>query len=189
MKEARLPDEYLNGNAEAFLEEDFADNALVYASPQLMLFGAREDGWHTDGGASLLHAAVTLFGCRTLKVKLGAASAPTSAESSTPPEGAHISSLQQRPGSFYMGNLCALSHNVVHQDDKEGGLSDGEGGQQVQIAVMLRSDYFRLARARRINSTPSPAEVYRIVNTETAKHLSEYPLYLPDLAAVLAEAR
>ena len=50
MKEARLPDEYLNGNAEAFLEEDFADNALVYASPQLMLFGAREDGWHTDGG-------------------------------------------------------------------------------------------------------------------------------------------
>ena len=41
--------------------EDFADNAFVYATVQLMKIGEREDGWHTDGGASLLHAAVTVF--------------------------------------------------------------------------------------------------------------------------------
>ena len=41
------------------MQEDFADNAFVYASVQLMKIGGREDGWHTDGGASLLHAAVT----------------------------------------------------------------------------------------------------------------------------------
>ena len=40
------------------MQEDFADNAFVYASVQLMKIGGREDGWHTDGGASLLHAAV-----------------------------------------------------------------------------------------------------------------------------------
>ena len=54
---------------------------------------------------------------------------------------------------------------------------------------MLRTDVFRNARARTINSVPGHAELYRVVNTETAKHLAETPLYLPDLDAVIAEAR
>ena len=29
-------------------------------------------------------------------------------------------SFQQRPGSFYVGNLCALSHNVVHGEHAAG---------------------------------------------------------------------
>ena len=53
---------------------------------------------------------------------------------------------------------------------------------------MLPTDVFRGSRARGINSTPSPAELYNIVNEETAKHLAEQPLKLPDLAAVAAEA-
>ena len=64
-----LPPEFLNSNGAAFMEEDFADNAFVYATVQLMKIGEREDGWHTDGGASLLHAAVAVFGSRTLQVK------------------------------------------------------------------------------------------------------------------------
>ena len=31
----------------------------------------REDGWHTDGGASLLHAGLTVFGTRKLLVRMG----------------------------------------------------------------------------------------------------------------------
>ena len=42
---------------------------------------------------------------------------------------------------------------------------------------------------RRIDSTPGPAELFRIVNTETARHLAEQPFPLPDLAAVLAESQ
>ena len=61
-------------------------------------------------------------------------------------------------------------------------------GKQVQIAVMLRSDVFRESRSRTINSTPGPVEVFNIVNRETALHLSEQPLYLPDLGEVLAES-
>ena len=47
-------------------EEEFADNAFVYASAQVLRLGEREDVWHTDGGASLLHAGLTLFGTRSL---------------------------------------------------------------------------------------------------------------------------
>ncbi len=156
------------------MEEDFADNAFVYATVQLMKIGEREDGWHTDGGASLLHAAVTVFGSRTLQVK---------------PEDAGCISLPQRPGSFYVGNLCALSHNVVHGEHAAGSYGGGPPSEQVQIAVMLRTDVFRAARARTINATPGPAELFEIVNSATARHLAEQPLYLPDLAAVIAESR
>ena len=40
------------------MNEDFADNAFVYASIQMMKVGAREDGWHTVGPTS----------CSTVKV-------------------------------------------------------------------------------------------------------------------------
>ena len=121
----------------------------------------------------MLHAALTLFGTRRVDVECG-------------DEG--CISLHQKPGSFYMGNLCALNHNVVHDEYPTGTYGDGPPSQCVQIAVMLRSDVFRAARARTINSTPGPKELFRIVNEETAKHLPEQPLHLPDLAAVLAES-
>ena len=168
-----LPSELLAANGAPFMEEDFADNALVYASVQLMKIGEREDGWHTDGGTSLLHASVTIYGSRTVQVQLE--------------EEAGCISLLQRPGSFYMGNLCALNHNVTHGAHAAGSYGEGPPSDQVQIAVMLRSDVFRAARARKINATPGPVELFRIVNSETAKHLSEQPFHLPDLAAVMAE--
>ena len=168
-----LPSELLAANGAPFMEEDFADNALVYASVQLMKIGEREDGWHTDGGTSLLHASVTIYGSRTVQVQLE--------------EEAGCISLLQRPGSFYIGNLCALNHNVTHGAHAAGSYGEGPPSDQVQIAVMLRSDVFRAARARKINATPGPVELFRIVNSETAKHLSEQPFHLPDLAAVMAE--
>ena len=140
---------------------------------QLFKIGAREDGWHTDDGSSLLHAAVTIFGSRTLLVEV---------------EDAACISVPQRPGSFYIGNLCALNHNVVHGEHAPGSCGEGPPSEQVQIAVMLRSDVFRAARARRINATPGLGELFHIVNSETAKHLAEQPFHLPDLAAVIAES-
>ena len=155
------------------MEEEFGDNAFVYASIQLLRIGARDDGWHIDGGASLLHAALTLFGTRSLRVELNQ------------PE-KHIISLPQRLGSFYVGNLCALRHNVQHHEASEGTFGHGPESEQGQIAVMLRSDFYRQGRARKIDAVPGPAELFRIVNAETAQHLAEKPFPLPDLAAVLA---
>ena len=45
-----MPQEIYEKNGQPILQEDFADNAFAYASIQLMQPGARDDGWHTDGG-------------------------------------------------------------------------------------------------------------------------------------------
>ena len=132
----------------------FADNAFAYASIQLMQPGARDDGWHTDGGCSLLHASVTIFGTRSVEVKV---------------EGQPQVTLVQEPGSFYVGNLSALEHNVRHHEEcnhtfdgaaatakgdgkglasaaAKGGAEDrapaeaAKGNQGLHIAAMIRCD-------------------------------------------------
>ena len=62
-----------------------------------------------------------------------------------------------------------------------------KGDQRLQIAVMIRSDVFRDCRARKINSTPGPVELFRVVNCTVAQHLADVPVALPDLTEVLAE--
>ena len=160
-------------NGRPFLDEDFADNALVYASAQILKVGARDDGWHTDGGASLLHAGLTLFGSRFLDVDVG--------------EGRErCISLLQEQGSFYIGNLCALDHDARHVENPAG--CWGDGPDRLQIAVMFRSDVFRESRARRKDFRPGPSELFNVVNEETAKHLVEEPFFLPVLSEVLEES-
>ena len=176
-------------NGQPILEEDFADNAFAYASIQLMQAGERVDGWHTDGGTSLLHASATLFGTRSVELKV---------------EGKPQVTLDQEPGSFYVGNLAALEHNVRHHVECKhtfnaaaatakvdrndfASAASAKGDQRLQIAVMLRSDVFRDCRARKSNATPGPAEFYRVVNYAVAQHLADVPVALPDLTEVLAE--
>ena len=197
-----MPATIYQKNGVPILQEEFADNAFAYVSIQLMQPGAREDGWHTDGGCSLLHASVTLFGTRSVEVKVIAKPQVT---------------LDQEPGSFYVGNLSALEHNVRHHEEcnhtfdgaaatakgdgkdlasaaaAKGGAEDrapaeaAKGNQGLQIAAMIRCDVFRECRARTINSTPGPVEFFRVVNRTVAEHLADVPVALPDLTEVLAE--
>ena len=184
-----MPAAIYQGNGQPILKEDFADNAFAYVSIQLMEPGARDDGWHTDGGCSLLHGSVTLFGTRSVEVKV---------------EGKPQVTLHQEPGSFYVANMSALEHNVRHHGeckhtfDRAAGTANGDaegpapaetakGDQRLQIAVMIRSDVFRDVRARKINSTPGPAEFFRVVNYTVAQHLADVSVALPDLTEVLAE--
>ena len=51
-------------NASPFVKEELSDNAFAHASVQVCRVRKRDDGWHTDGGASLLHAGLTIFGSR-----------------------------------------------------------------------------------------------------------------------------
>ena len=132
-------------------------------------------------------------------------------------EGQPQVTLDQEPGSFYVGNLAALEHNVRHHDDckqtfdgaaataevdredfvsaasaegdgeNDSSAATAEGDQRLQIAVMIRCDVFRECRARRINSTPGPAELFRIVNYAAARHLADVPVALPDMTEVLVE--
>jgi hypothetical protein len=175
IRRRRLPSEVLGPNGCEFMEEDFEDNAFVYVSVALLKICEREEGWHSDGGDSLLQAAVTVFGSRTLQVE-------------TMRHDGSCISLPQRPGSFYIGNLCVVNHNVVHGEHSAGSYGDREPSQQVQIVVTLRSDVSRLAGVRPMIALPEQ-RLKRIVNNEIAKHLAEQPFYLPDLAAVIAESR
>ena len=111
-----------------------------------------------------LVAPRTVFGSRQVQVKL---------------EDGRCISLQQRPAT---SGLCAQ-----HSEHPVG--CYGELSEQVQIAVMLRCDVFRVARARKKNCTPGLVELHRNMNDEVAKHLAEQPLRLPDFVGVLAEAR
>ena len=77
---------------------------------------------------------------------------------------------------------------MIHSASAPGSLGPEENPEeQVEIAVMVRSDYFRKARARRINACPGPNKLFRVVNEVTARHLAEVPFPLPDLAAVVRE--
>ena len=180
-----MPETIYQKNGQPIMQEDFADNAFAYASIQLMETGVRGDGWHTDGGCSLLHASVTLFGTRFVELKV---------------EGKPQVTLDQKPGSFYVGNLSALEHNVRHHEEckhtfesaatAKGDAEDpelAEGDPRLQIAVMIRCDVFRDCRARKINSTPGPKEFFRVVNYTVAQHLADVRVAHPDLTEVLAE--
>ena len=172
-----MPAEFLEANGKPFLEECFTDNAFTYLSGQVMKPGERAEAWHTDGGASVIHAGLTIFGHRMVEVKSG------------DPDGKNTTELHQRPGSLYVGNFCALEHRVCHSAASAGCYGDGPSGKQVKIAFMLRSDYFRHARARKIKATPGPAELFAVVNAEVAKQIEQMPFYSPTLDEVLAEAR
>ena len=87
----------------------------------------------------------------------------------------------QEPGSFYIGNICAPRHQVVHLPPRRAEplhrSSDSDEG--VHIAVMLRAAVFAEARARCSSSRASPAEVYDVVNDIVARHLATKKLRLP----------
>ena len=198
-------------NGGPIMDEEFADNAFAYASIQVMKPGKRNDGWHTDGGCSLLHASVTLFGARSVQVRSGDMECKCKSGVAICKCGlADVKEVQllQVPGSFYVGTLVPLNHNVHHYDEpphlfhpiaetaqghgeadaaqEHGGAATADGG--LEIAVMIRSDVFRNCRARTIDSTPGPVDFFQVVNTVVAEHLAEVPVRLPDLTAVLKEA-
>ena len=68
--------------------ETLVHGVATSVSIRLMQPGARDDGWHTDGGCPLLHASVTFFGTLPVEVKV---------------EGKPQVTFDQEPGSFLRG--------------------------------------------------------------------------------------
>ena len=104
--------------------------------------------------------------------------------------------LELKPGSFYVGNLCAAWHKVVHLPRKDAGplWVDGWtedagpmwGYERVHIAVMLRTNVFAGGRARRMKGRAAPAEVYNVVNIAVAQHLAKEGLQFPTFSECVA---
>ena len=167
-----LPEEELRGNGQHFFATCFSDTALTYGVIQVMKAGPRHDPEHFDGGASLLHAGLTIFGTRHVEVKVAESAAD------------EWNVLPQDAGSFYMGNMCAAWHRVHHLDRREAGKLCGAAG-NVHVAVMLRTDVFREERARAMNTKPTPCRVFDIVNRVVASTLATDPLRFPDLGTCI----
>ena len=143
----------------------------------------RYDPAHFDGGASLLHGGLTIFGSRHLECMV-AASAAGEMASWHPESMEDWEVLPQRPGSFYVGNLCASWHRVRHLE-QPGPLCAAAG--DVHVTVMLHTDVFRAERSRATKFKPKPEAVFDIVNEVVASRLAARPLGFPCFSSCLAE--
>ena len=177
---AKFPEERLMENGKLFFDTCLSDTALVYGIEQDMLASEREDPSHWDGGTSLLHAGVTLWGQRRLEYMTG---------------DGEWHSLIQQPGSFYIANMCAAWHRVQHlpSDAAEPLFRpvdamnvDGNASPGLHITVMLRTDVFRADFSRRGRQKARPEDVYDAVNFVVARKLAREPWAMPTLGECMA---
>ena len=169
----KFPSAQLKENGQAFFDTCLSDVALCYGLEQVMRAKQRVDPEHFDGGASLIHAGLTLWGKRTLEFQTA--------------DGEWSGEIDQEPGSFYVGNMCAVNHRVRHlPEDLAEPLFRGHGGAGVHLTVMLRTDVFKHKWARRGKHKPRPEDVFDAVNDIVARKLAREPWILPRIAECMA---
>ena len=96
-------------------------------------------------------------------------------------------SLTLGPGNVYIGNLCAVSHQIVHDEEKHGRAEHLiANGDTLKVTIMLRTSLFSYCRSRRMNGVPAPKVVYDRCNAVVAKHLRDSELLLPSYPECLA---
>ena len=139
-------------------ENCFTKNAFCYAVIQAMKPGQRFDPDHCDGGASILHMGITIFGERKLIAWLGPTKSAACGAVPAQTNDLEEHKFHQQPGKVYIGNLCAVRHQVEHLPLAQAGQLSNEGH---LMTVMLRSDYFRWARSRKLEGKPAPTDLYR----------------------------
>ena len=90
---------FLGNNGRDLMKEGVMDGAFAYAVSQVMKPGDRSDPRHSDGGISFLHMGLSIAGEMAVQCwfKQGHAS----------------KTLQQRPGSIYISNMCTVEHQVA----------------------------------------------------------------------------
>ena len=160
-KLARMPVSIIGNNGADFLSDCMSKTAFCYAVVQIMRPGERCDPKQYDGGASLLHMGLSVWGRRRLDCFFQDETV----------------SIEQSPGSIYIGNLVAVEHQVKHYAAAEAApLYQPEGrlkkdSKGLLVTVLFRSDVFRHARSRQMKLPPSPADVFQVVNAIVAEQL------------------
>jgi len=181
----KFPKTCLGKNGADFLDDDnrLSQTLFAYGLIQSMLPTVRRDPKHFDGGCSLVHMGLTIFGSRSLE--LFWKSAGGAAKHDHMP----LKIMTNQPGSVYVGNLVAVEHQVLH---KEAGASAvplfraDDRAPGVEIAVMVRCDPLRHSYSRQLTHAPSPADVFSAVNRLTAAHLASHPLQMPSFDACVS---
>lgn len=140
--------------------------------------------WHYDGGASFIHIGLTLYGSRHLVCRVKA--------DTTTPRTDQVwkeITLDQKPGSFYLSNICGVEHQVRHSASLRKEPADnlwtwptGSGTRnRSHVSVMLRTSLFRFARGRCQAHLPGPLRVFELGSAAVSAWLKEVTLQLPTL--------
>ena len=146
-----------------FLEHTFDQwfcNAAELAVTENL--GHRPEPVHMDGGASILHAGITLYGHRCLTCQR---------------PGYVPLDVHNHPGTVYMGVLTGPRHQVKHQHSEADDLLDGK----YSVSVMLRTTLFPHDRSRGKETTPAPTDLYYELAGLFTRMLVERPFRLPSL--------
>ena len=160
----------------------------AFASVMAMRLGQRGDGPHHDGAASNVHMGLTLFGERELEMQM--CSSPK-----LPPDNCDFQSRRflQKPGSFYVGNMANVSHEVFHQDAPGSALAAndlfdlGDGSEGCKLAVMFRTCAFP-GIGRATKAPPGPKAVWKALCDRLMLYSSN-AIRLPTLSEVLQQHR
>ena len=160
-------------NGDDFLEMDLSEwfascGELAIAKP-----GSQEDGFwaepeHKDGGASVLHLGLTLYGRRALACRRDL--------------GLPDVIVPNAPGTVYLGQLTGPVHQVSHQEAHESELLEVPGHGRVAVSIMLRTALFPFGRARLRNTTPSPRACFEALARCFREGLAAETLRLPGLS-------
>ena len=157
------PAAFLAQNGQDLFTECFSVVAFNYVLTQVLRTDERRDPKHFDGGASLLHMGLTVFGARELECWLADQTSCV---------------FKQVPGSLYVGTMAAIEHQVAHDPAWSLQLC---GPQGFQIVLQFRCDVFRHARGRANFRKPTPSVVFDVFNDIVVKHMVEQPLHIPEL--------
>ena len=151
-------------NAEHFLQTPATSWCLV--AGQLHIFdkpGDLHEPQHHDGGASILHMGVTLYGRRRVRCFTAG------------PDGEH-EDFPQMPGSVYVGTLTGCLHQVLHDEPR----ASCEARAGHSVSLMVRTTLFPHNRAR--NGGPfSDPELVKCLAHAFSEALRDQVWVLPTL--------
>ena len=180
---ARMSLDDLGLNGRYFLtNQAAADWFCKFISLQMLTTVERHDTAHFDGGASILHMGLTLWGRRRLHLNLADPAERVIPNATAGPAVDEWVVTHQRPGSVYLANLCAPFHQVGHEgEDDPNDLFDAPSGKSYKVAIMFRTSCFGYARARTASNPPNPKQVFDIVSSVIHKALLRDRFRLPTL--------
>ena len=175
-------------NCKQFLETSHARWFLTVG--QLHIFEeprALEEDRHFDGGASILHMGVTLFGRRDVVFYPDdlppKASGAKSAKKAPPHIHAdpHVS-IPQMPGSVYLGVLTGCQHQVIHKLPR----AEVETCEGHSVTCMLRTTLFAHNQSRLMVSPPKPRALFEAMAASFVSSFANERFQLPTLAEVIS---
>ena len=173
----RLRPEDRGKNGDQFLdlsvEEWFAASGeLVFVEPGSDETGFWAEPEHQDGGASVMHVGVTLYGRRRCERRQGF--------------GLPDVVVPNAPGTVYTGQLTGPTHQVHHEASAAGELLEVPGLGLCGVNVMLRTALFSFNRSRGRATTPSPQVFWEVLVRSLREGFARGEWKLPSLADCIA---